>query len=290
MWELDCEESWTPKNWCFWTAVLEKTLESPLDCKEIQPVHSKGDQPWDFFGRNDAKAETPVLWPPHVKSWLTGKDSDAGRDWGQEEKGMTEDDMAGWHHWLDGRESEWTLGVGDGQGGLAYCDSWSCRVGHDWVTELNWKATFGLTWFLEFSGLLKLWSSSFSWPCLWLSQRYGCVYLVMSEISPAFPLGVCKAKGQHDRIREEKWCLRARADKKQCFSEGIPGVLTVTGTQGVMPCRLSDFSCLTLMPQRAFPGLGCLGVHAQTLQNGWGFLKQQVLRISRVGSSHEAGI
>ena len=104
--ELDCEESWAPNNWCFWTVVLEKTLESPLDCKEIQPVHYEGDQPWDFFGRNDAKAETPVLWPPHAKSWVIGKDSDAGRDWGQEEKGMTEDEMAGWHHWLDGRESE----------------------------------------------------------------------------------------------------------------------------------------------------------------------------------------
>ena len=94
MWELDCEENWALKNWCFWTVVLEKTLESPLDCKEIQLVHSKGDQPWDFFGRNDAKAETPVLWPPHVKSWLIGKDSDAGKDRGQEEKGTTEDEMA----------------------------------------------------------------------------------------------------------------------------------------------------------------------------------------------------
>ena len=104
MWELDCEEGWALKNWCFWTVVLEKTLENPLDCKEIQPVYSKGDQPWDFFGRNDAKAETPVLWSPHGKSWLIGKDSDAGRDWGQEEKGTTENEMAGWHHWLDGRE------------------------------------------------------------------------------------------------------------------------------------------------------------------------------------------
>ena len=111
MWKLDCEESWVLKNWCFWTVVLEKTLEGPLDCKEIQPVHSEGDQPWDFFGRNDAKAETPVLWALHVKSWLIGKDSDAGRDWGQEEKGMTENEMAGWHHWLDGRESQWTRGV-----------------------------------------------------------------------------------------------------------------------------------------------------------------------------------
>ena len=106
MQELDREEGWALKNWCFWTVVLEKTLESPLDYKKIQTVHSKGDQPWVFFRRNEAKAETPVFWPPHAKSWLIGKASDAGRDWGQEEKGMTEDEMAGWHHWLDGRESE----------------------------------------------------------------------------------------------------------------------------------------------------------------------------------------
>ena len=118
--------------------MLEKTLESPLDCKEIQPVPPKGDQSWVFIGRTDAKAETPVLWPPHMKSWLIGKDSDAGRDWGQEEKGMTEDEMAGWHHWLDGHESEWTPRVGDGQGGLACCDSWGCKKSDttDW-TELN---------------------------------------------------------------------------------------------------------------------------------------------------------
>ena len=137
MWELDCEEGWALKNWCFWTVVLENTLESPLDCKEIQPVHSEGDQPWVFFGRNDAKAETPVLWPPHVKSWPTGKDSDAGRDWVQEEKGMPEDEMAGWHHWLDGHESEWTPGVGDGQGGLACCDSWGFKES-DMTERLNW--------------------------------------------------------------------------------------------------------------------------------------------------------
>ena len=136
MWELDCEESSAPKNWCFWTVVLEKTLESPLDCKEIESVHSKGDQPWVFFGRNDVKAETPILWPLHAKSWLIGKDSDAGRDWGQEEKGKTEDEMARWHHWLDGRESEWTPGVGDGQGGLACCDSWGRKS--DTTERLNW--------------------------------------------------------------------------------------------------------------------------------------------------------
>ena len=137
MWELDCEEGWVPKNWCFWTVVLEKTLESPLDCKQIQPVHSEGVQPWDFFGGNDAEAETLVLWPSHVKSWLIGEDSDAGRDWGQEEKGTTEDEMAGWHHWLDGCKSECTLGVGDGQGGLACCDSWG-RKESDTTEWLNW--------------------------------------------------------------------------------------------------------------------------------------------------------
>ena len=154
MWELDCEESWVPKNWCFWTVVLEKTLESPLDCKEIQPVHSEGDQPWDFLGMNDAKAETPVLWPPHAKSWLTGKDSDAGRNWGQEEKGMTEDEMAGWHHWLNGHESVWTPRVGNGQGGLACCVVHGVAKSRtrlsDW-TELILSLFFCLTLSLSFS-------------------------------------------------------------------------------------------------------------------------------------------
>ena len=105
MWELDSEESWALKNWCFWTVVLEKTLESPLDCKEIQPVHRK-DQSWVFIGRTDVEAETPVLWPPHVKNWLIGKDPDVRMDWGQEEKGTTEDEMVGWHHRLNGHEFE----------------------------------------------------------------------------------------------------------------------------------------------------------------------------------------
>ena len=138
MWELDCKEGWEPKNWCFLTVVLEKTLKNPLDCKEIQPVHSEGDQPWDFFGRNDAKAETPVLWPPHGKCWLTGEESDAGRDWGQEGKGMTEDEMAGWHHWLDGCKSQWTPGVGDGQGGLTCCNSWGWSQS-DMTERLIWS-------------------------------------------------------------------------------------------------------------------------------------------------------
>ena len=106
MWELDHRESWTPKNWCFWTVVLEKTLKSPLDCKEIQPVHPKGNQSWIFIVRIDAEAETLVLWPPDVKNWLIGKDPDAEKGWGQEEKGPTEDEMVGWHHWPNGQEFE----------------------------------------------------------------------------------------------------------------------------------------------------------------------------------------
>ena len=127
--------------WCW-----RRLLRVPWTARRSNPVHSEGDQPWDFFGKNDAKAETPVLWPPHAKSWLIGKDSDAGRDWGQEEKGTTEDEMAGWHHWLDVCESEWTPGVGDGQGGLACCDSWGHRVGHEWATELNWTELIFKPW------------------------------------------------------------------------------------------------------------------------------------------------
>ena len=132
MWGLDYKESWVPKNWCFWTVVLEKTLESPLDGKETQPVHPKGNQSWIFFGRTDAEAETPVLWPPDVKNWLIGKDPDAGKDWRWEEKGMTEDEMVGWHHWLNGHDFEEAPGVGDGQGSLGTLQSMgSQRVRQD---------------------------------------------------------------------------------------------------------------------------------------------------------------
>ena len=138
MWELDYKESWALKNWCFWTEVLEKTLESPLDWKEIQPVHPKGDQSWVFIRRTGVEDETPVIWPPDTKSWLIWKEPDAGKDLGQEEKGMTEDEMVGWHHrlngwvwvdsgswWWTGKPSRlWFLGLQ--------------RVGHDWATELNW--------------------------------------------------------------------------------------------------------------------------------------------------------
>ena len=139
MWELDYKENWVPQNWCFWNVVLEKILESPLDFKEIHPVHPKGDRSWVYIGRTDGEAETPILWPPDAKNWLIGKDPDAGKDWWQGEKGMTEDEMAGWHHRLDGHEFEWTPEVGDGQGGLVCCDSWGLRVRHNWATKLNWN-------------------------------------------------------------------------------------------------------------------------------------------------------
>ena len=137
----DYKKSWGPKNWCFWTVVLEKTLESPLDCKEIQPVHPKGDQSWVFIGGTDVDAETPILWPPDAESWLIWKDPDAGKDWGQEEKGTTEDLMVGWHHWHNGHGSGWTLEAGDRQGGLACCSSRGCKES-DTTERLNWADMF----------------------------------------------------------------------------------------------------------------------------------------------------
>ena len=133
--------NWAPENWCFWTVMLEKTLENPLDCKEIQRVHPKGEQLWVFIGRTDAEAETPVLWPPDAKSWLIRKDPDAGKDWGQEEKGTTDNEIAGWHHWLDGRGFGWTLGVGDAQRGPACCGSWGCKES-DMTEQRNWTEYF----------------------------------------------------------------------------------------------------------------------------------------------------
>ena len=143
MWELDCEESWAWKNWCFWTVVLEKTLENPLDCKEIQPVHPKGDQSWVFIGSTDVEAEIPILWPPHAKSWLIGKDPDAGKDWRQEEKGRIEDgwiaSLTQWTRvWVNSGSWWWT-----GSPGMLWFMG-SQRVGHDWVTELNWTNIISL--------------------------------------------------------------------------------------------------------------------------------------------------
>ena len=137
MWELDYKEGWAPKNWCFWTVVLEKTLESPLDCKEIKPVNPKGNQSWLFIGRTDAEAETPLLWPPDMKNWLTGIDPDAGKGWRQEEREMTEDEMVGWHHQLKEHEFEQAPGIGDGQGSLSCCSPWGHKES-DRTEWLNW--------------------------------------------------------------------------------------------------------------------------------------------------------
>ena len=158
---LKKKKSWASKNWCFWNVVLEKTLENPLDCKEIQPVHSKGDQSWAFFGRTDAKAETPILWPPHVKSSLIGKDSDAGRDWGQEEKETTEDEMTGWHH-----------RVSDGQGGLKCCDSWG-RKESDMTEQLNWTE---LNWIISSSQDFHPWVCSIHTQSLLLIKYFETVW------------------------------------------------------------------------------------------------------------------
>ena len=137
MWELNYKESCVTKNWCFWTVVLEKTLESPLDCKEIQPVHPKGDQSWIFIGKTDAEAEAPILWPPDAKNWLIRKDPGAGKDSRQDEKRTPEDEMVGWHHWLDGCEFEQATEVGDRQESLVCCSPWGLKES-DTTDWLNW--------------------------------------------------------------------------------------------------------------------------------------------------------
>ena len=182
MWELDYKESWAPKDWCFWTVVLEKTLEIPLDCKEIQPVHPEGNQSWIFTGRTDVEAETPILWPPDAKSWLR-KDPDAGKDWGQEEKGMTEDEMVGWHHRLNGPGFGWTPGDADGQRGLACCSSWGCRES-DTTEWLNWTE-LNLVMFM-----CKVFSCFVERGCLlWLVRSLG-------KTLSAFPLLHSVLQGQ----------------------------------------------------------------------------------------------
>ena len=168
------KESWAPKNRCFWTVVLEKTLESPLDCKEIQPVNPKENQSWIFIGRTDAEAETPILWPPDVKNWLTGKDPDAGKDWGQEEKGTTEDEMIGRHQSLNGYEFEWAPGVHDGQGSLACCSPWGCKESN-MTKRLNWTE---LNWGLRYAG--EIWetmaAANWEWHMLLrIPKVKGCV-------------------------------------------------------------------------------------------------------------------
>ena len=185
-------------------------------CKEIQPVHSEGDQPWGFFGRNDAKAETPVLWPPHVKSWLIGKDSDAGRDWGQEEKGRTEDEMAGWHHRLDGRESEWTPRVGDGQWGLACCNSWGHKQSNT-TEQLNW---------LNWSTTVLLPENSMDRGAWWAmgSQRIGHNWATSTDY--------VSFKCTHVRVRGRWGKERERWREREYFCSGFMFSRSVTKVQG----------------------------------------------------------
>ena len=143
MWELDHKEDWAPKNWCFWTVVLEKTLESPLDCKDIKLVNPKGNQPWIFIGKTDAKAEVPVLWLPDAKNWLISKDPDAGKDWRQQ-KGTTEDETVGWHHQVNGHEFEQTPGDSDGQGSLVCCSPWGHKESDmtEWLNNNTTKQVY----------------------------------------------------------------------------------------------------------------------------------------------------
>ena len=154
MWELDYKESWALRNWWFWTVLLEKTLECPLDSKEIQPVHPKGNHSWMFTGRTDVEAETPILWPLDVNKWVIWKDPDAGKDWGQEEKQTAEDEMVGWHHWLNGYGFGCTLGVGDGQRGLECCSPWG-RKESDTTEQLNWT---------ELNGRINRKTYTVNWP------------------------------------------------------------------------------------------------------------------------------
>ena len=151
MWELDHKEGWALKDWCFQTVVLEKSLESPLDCKEIQPVHPKGDQSWRFIGRTDAEAEALKLWLPDANSWLIGKDPDAGKDWGQEEKGTTEDEMAGWHHRCNGHETEQAPGDGEQRGGLVCRSPWD--QSHTWLSDWTTTPLYPQHYWLHMSGL-----------------------------------------------------------------------------------------------------------------------------------------
>ena len=155
MWELDHKEGWALKNWCFWTVMLEKTLESPLNSKEIKLVNWKGNQPWIFIGRTDAEAEAPILWPSDAKCWLSGKDPDGGKDWGREEKGMTEDEMAGWHHWLNGHEFKLTQGDRKGQGSLVCCRPWGHDLAIEHWNEKGWSQTQYWWWWWGVSSMLE---------------------------------------------------------------------------------------------------------------------------------------
>ena len=232
MWELDCKESWVLKNWCFWTVVLEKTLESPLDWNEIQPVHPKGDQSWIFIGRTNVEAETPILWPPDAKNWLIGKDPDAGKDWRWEEKGMTEDEMVGWHHRLDGHGFEWTLGVGYGQRGLVFCRSYDHNIKGERFTfyELSHSVVSNSLWP---HGLQHACHSptprSCSNSCPW---SWWCHSTISSSVDPfCFCLQSFLASGYFPM--------------RQLFESGDQ-TIGASATGSVLPMNIQDWSLLGL--------------------------------------------
>ena len=209
MWELDHEEGWALKNWCFWTVVL-KTLESPLDCKEIKPLNPKGNQSWIFIGRTDAEAETTILWLPDAKIWLIRKDPDAWKDWKREEKGMTEDEMVGWHHRQDGYEFGWTPGIGWWTGWPGVLQSMGLqRVRHDWVTEQQqmWPATANEMWVGVTESQIQ--------PRFGRSDMFGVplLYLIRKRTWPDQPTGPRKMRYPWNRDRQPThspllWALR----------------------------------------------------------------------------------
>ena len=180
MWESDYKESWALKNWGFWTLVVKKTLESPLDCKEIKPVNPKGNLSWIFIGQTDAEAETPILWPPDAKNWHIGKDPDVGKDWRQKEKGTTEDEIVEWHHQLDGYEFEQALGVGDGQGSRACCSSWGVKES-DMTERLNWTELRPYFIFLKCRSIH--WCSKLFFFCLFVFFCFNCKHDALTMIS-----------------------------------------------------------------------------------------------------------
>ena len=236
-------------------------------CKEVQPVHSKWDQSWVFFGRNDAKAETPVLWPPPVKSWPIGKDSAAGRDWGQEEKGTTEDEMAGWHHRLDGREFEWTPGDGDGQGGLACCNSWGCKES-DTTERMNWTEYLSKFPFTFPFWLVKAYSSCKTQGkhhCLceapWRSQVELTVTFLWVPLT-----GSCTSH-QHNSLINWNWSWFCTTD----MTLRVPWCLALPLVYRICPANVcwirKAFPSRPLLPHPGRMGLGPGSTNARSSQN-----------------------
>ena len=212
MWELGHKESWTLKNWCFWSVVLEKTLESPVDCKGIQPIHPKGNQSWIFIGRTDAEVETPVLWPPDVKNWLIGKDPDAGKVWRQEEKGTTEDVVVEWHHWLNGHEFEQALEDGEGQGSLVCYSPWGRKESDMTEGQQNRSCVW--------SGMHRIPGKiDFTFRCLVktiASQLATHPFSEFINVVCAF-FGYTVSAITHVNVANGDWLILNKAQSKTCF-------------------------------------------------------------------------